>query len=203
MKVEDVGRELGVRYLLEGSVRKAGECVRITAQLVDATTGGHLLSQRYDRELSDIFALQSEMAEEILGAVGVEIGAAEMQRLARKPSENLTTVDAMWKGLYHLNRLTRKDTKEGRRLLERAIELDPSFAAAHAVLGIAYGQQHMNGWSSDPSLFDRAADLGQRAIERSPNLEFAHAARGIAFAQTTSGKASTAGPPPWSRRSWA
>jgi len=77
VKIEDVGRDLGVRYVLEGSVRKAGDRVRITAQLVDATTGGHLWSQRYDRDLSDIFALQSEMAEEILGIVGVEIGAAE------------------------------------------------------------------------------------------------------------------------------
>ena len=82
MKVEDVGRELGVRYVLEGSVRKADGRVRITAQLIDATTGGHLWSERYDRDLTDIFALQSEIAEEILGAVGVKIEAAEVQRLA-------------------------------------------------------------------------------------------------------------------------
>jgi TolB-like protein/class 3 adenylate cyclase len=84
VKIEDVGRELGVRYVLEGSVRKAGDRVRITAQLVDATTGGHLWSQRYDRDLSDIFALQSEMAEEILVAAGVEIGEADREPDGRR-----------------------------------------------------------------------------------------------------------------------
>ncbi len=147
VKVEDVSRELGVRYVLEGSVRKAGDRVRITAQLVDATTGGHLWSQRYDRDLSDIFALQSEMAEEILVAVGVEIGVAEAQRLARKPTESLTAVDALWNGIYHSNRLTRKDLAEARRLGERAIELDPNFAEAHALLGIVNSGMHGNGWS--------------------------------------------------------
>jgi TolB-like protein len=86
VNVEDVGRELGVRYVLEGSVRKAGSRVRITAQLIDATTGGHLWSERYDRDLSDIFVLQSEIAEEILAAVGGEIFRVEEQRLARRPT---------------------------------------------------------------------------------------------------------------------
>jgi adenylate cyclase len=169
VKIEDVGRELGVRYVLEGSVRKAGDRVRITAQLVDATTGGHLWSQRYDRDLSDIFALQSEMAEEILVAAGVEIGAAEAQRLARKPTESLTAVDALWKGIFHLTRATRKDNEEAARLFERAIELDPSFATAHAALGNTYQQQRAAGWSSDPNLLDRAEELGRRAIELDPS----------------------------------
>jgi len=174
VKVEDVGRELGVRYVLEGSVRKAGDRVRITAQLIDAITGGHLWSRRYDRDLSDIFALQSEIAEEILVAVGVEIGAAEAQRLARKPTESLTAVDAMWKGSYHLNRLTRKDNEEAVLLFERAIELDPSFAIAHAFLGTAYGVRRAAGWSSDANLLDRAEELGRRAIELDPSGAFGY-----------------------------
>ena len=174
VKIEDVGRELGVRYVLEGSVRKAGERVRITAQLIDATTGGHLWSQRYDRDLSDIFAVQSEMAEAILGAVGVEIEAAEGQRLARKPTENLSAVDALWKGEYLLDQLSRKGNEEAVRLFERAIELDPSFAIAHALLGQAYYLQRSTGWSSDPNLIDRAEELGRRAIELDPSEPFGH-----------------------------
>jgi adenylate cyclase len=174
VKVEDVGRELGVRYVLEGSVRKAGDRVRITAQLVDATSGGHLWSQRYDRDLSDIFALQSEMAQEILVAVGVEIGAAEAQRLARKPTESLTAVDAVWKGIYLSNRINRKDNEEAGRLLERAIDLDPSFANAHALLGVIYASTYGNGWSSDPGLIDRAEELGRRAIELDPSGAYGH-----------------------------
>jgi len=164
VKVEDVGRELGVRYVLEGSVRKAGDRVRITAQLIDATTGGHLWSERYDRDLSDIFALQSEIAEEILGAAGVEIGAAEAQRLARKPSESLTAVDAWWKAGYHLNRNTRDDNEKARRLFERAVELDPGFAGALGLLGNTYALEFASGWSSDATLLDRAEELARRAI---------------------------------------
>jgi TolB-like protein/class 3 adenylate cyclase len=98
VKVEDVGRELGVRYVIEGSVRKAGDRVRITAQLIDATTGGHLWSDQYDRKLSDIFEVQSEIAQEILGTVGVEMEAAESQRLARKTLQDLTAAELSWKG---------------------------------------------------------------------------------------------------------
>ena len=164
VKIEDVGRELGVRYVLEGSVRKAGGRVRITAQLIDATTGGHLWSGRYDRDLSDIFAVQSEIAEQILGAVDVEIGAAESRRLARKPSESLTAVDAFWRGLYHIQRSTREDNQEARRLFEHAIELDPGYAGAHALLGSTYATELANGWSSDETLRDRAEELARRAI---------------------------------------
>jgi len=164
VKVEDVGRELGVRYVLEGSVRKAEDRVRITAQLIDATTGGHLWSEGYDRDLSEIFALQSEIAEEILGAVGLEIVAAEAQRLARRPSESLTAMEAVWKGVYHLNRGTRRDNEEARRLFTLAVELDPGYPAAHALLGVTYTNDFLNGWSSDAKLLDRAEELARRAI---------------------------------------
>jgi adenylate cyclase len=164
VKVEDVGRELGVRYVLEGSVRTVGDRVRITAQLIDATTGGHLWSERYDRDLSEIFALQSEIAEGIFLAVDVEIGAAEAQRLARKPSENLTAIEAVWKGIYHLNRVTREDNEKARRLFERVLEFDPGYADAHAYLGDTYLIEFANGWSSDAKLLDRAEELARRAI---------------------------------------
>jgi adenylate cyclase len=164
VSVEKVGRELGVRYVLEGSVRKADGRVRITAQLIDATTGGHLWSERYDRELSDIFALQSEITGEILAKVGSEIGMAESRRVARKPSGSLTAVDAFWKGRYLAHRNTRKSTQEARRLFERAITLDPGYVAAWAVLANTYSAEFVNGWSSDPKLLDRAEELGRRAV---------------------------------------
>jgi adenylate cyclase len=181
IKIEDVGRELGVRYVLEGSVRKAGDRVRVTAQLIDATTGGHVWSQRYDRELSDIFAIQSEIAEEILVAVGLEIRAAESQRLARRTTESLSALDASWKGLHHLFLQTRDDVLEARRLFERAIELDPEFAAAHALLGNTYTAEFGNGWSSDPKLLDRGEALARRAIDLDPTVFNGHIA--LSFVQ--------------------
>jgi TolB-like protein/Tfp pilus assembly protein PilF len=162
--VKDVGRELGVLYVLEGSVRKAGGRVRITAQLINATTGGHLWAETYDRDLSDIFALQSEIAEEIRVALGAEIVDAEAQRVARKPSESLTAVEAWWRGIHHGRRFTREDHEKARRLFAHAVEIDPGFAAAHATLGSTYVDELTRGWSSDVRLLDRAEELARRAI---------------------------------------
>jgi adenylate cyclase len=168
VNVEDVGRELGVRYVLEGSVRKAGGRVRITAQLIDATTGGHLWSERYDRDLSDIFVLQSEIAEEILAAVGGEIFRVEEQRLARRPTTSLSAWEAYLKGGLYLDRTTPEDNQAARSFLAHALELDPEFAPAHAVLGITYWQEYAVGWNRDPVLLDRAEELGRRAITLDP-----------------------------------
>jgi TolB-like protein len=145
--VKQVSRELGVRYVVEGSARRASDRVRISAQLIDATTGDHVWSERYDRALSGIFALQSEMVEEILGAVGLEILAAEGQRLARKPSKSLTSVEAVRKGMYHLNRVTREDNEKARRLFTRAVGLDPGYPGAHALLGFTYSPRQLAGAS--------------------------------------------------------
>jgi adenylate cyclase len=168
VKVEDVGRELGVLYVLEGSVRKAGGRVRITAQLVDATTGGHLWSERYDRDLSEIFALQSEISQEIQAAVGAEVFHAELERVARRPTRSLSAAEIGWKGSYHINRVTREDNQKARDLYERAVELDPGFAFAHALLGTTYFAEFANGWSRDPKLLDRAEEQGRRAIALDP-----------------------------------
>ncbi|MEE8571763.1 MAG: adenylate/guanylate cyclase domain-containing protein, partial [Gemmatimonadota bacterium] len=138
VKAEEVGRELGVRYVLEGSVRKAEGRVRITAQLIDATTGFHLWSERYDRDLADIFSLQSEISEKILAAVGVEITDAELARIRGKPTNDLTAYDLVQRGLAHFNRFTRKDNDEARRLFEQAIELDPGYLQARSMLGATY-----------------------------------------------------------------
>jgi TolB-like protein/class 3 adenylate cyclase/Tfp pilus assembly protein PilF len=168
VNVPEVGRELGVRYVMEGSVRRAGDRVRITAQLIDATSGFHVWSERYDRELADIFALQSELAEGIVVALQGEISDAELERIRRRPAADLNTYDLLLRGQYHYMRFTRLDNAEARRLLERAIELDPDLAAAYALLAATVIATY-SGWGEpDPSLLQRAEDLSRRAIELDP-----------------------------------
>ena len=169
VRAEEIGRQLGVRYVLEGSVRKAGERVRITAQLIDATTGFHIWSERYDRDLSDIFGLQTEISGEIRSAVGVEITEAEIERSRAKPTEDLTAYDSLMRGQYYLNRFTRLDNLEARRWAERAIERDPNLSAAHALAGGTYSLEAGFGWNLDPKLFDRAEEYGRRALELDPS----------------------------------
>jgi adenylate cyclase len=181
VNVEDVGRELGVRYVIEGSVRKVEDRVRITAQLIDATTGFHVWSERYDRELAEIFALQSEISETILGAVGVEITEAELERIRRKATDDLTAYDLYQQGLFHWNRLTREDNAQTRRLLERAIELDPGFAEPYALLGATYNSEYSLGWNIDPKLLDRTEELAQRALELDPFLFIGHVTLGWGY----------------------
>ncbi|MHC4611210.1 MAG: adenylate/guanylate cyclase domain-containing protein, partial [Planctomycetota bacterium] len=133
--VTQVGQELGVRYVLEGSVRKAGNRVRVTAQLIDATTGNHIWAERYDRELDDIFALQDEITETIVAAVEPELGVVERERARRKRPENLGAWGSYQRGLWHLlGDPTRDALAEARRLFQHACELDPEFAAAYADL---------------------------------------------------------------------
>lgn len=152
VNVEDVGRELGVRYVVEGSVRKDSERIRVTAQLIDATTDFHVWSERYDRELADLFSVQSELAEQIMGAVGTEIRAAEIERIRRKPTTNLTAHDLVMRAIHHYMKFTRKDHERARELLERAIELDPRYAAAHAMLSGIDAVAYSNFWSLDPTV---------------------------------------------------
>jgi adenylate cyclase len=165
VNVQDVGRELGVRYVLEGSVRKAGGRVRVTAQLIDATTGGHVWSESYDRDLSDIFAIQSEISEQILVAVQGKIKGAEFRRVERKLPRDFTWNDALWRGIYHSNRETREDNATARQLFERAIELDPHLSQPYALIGNTYLIELLNGWSTDATLLDKAEGLGRRAVE--------------------------------------
>jgi adenylate cyclase len=174
VKVGDVGRELGVLYVLEGSVRKAEARVRITAQLIDATTGGHVWSGRYDRDLSEILALQSEISQEIQTAVGVELFHAELERVARRPTRSLSAAETAWKAVYHFSRVTREDQQKARDLFERAAELDPGFALAHAGLGGTYWAEFASGWNRDPKLLDRAEELGRHAIALDPLQPIGH-----------------------------
>jgi adenylate cyclase len=173
-RIEDVGRELGVRYVLEGSVRKADQQVRITAQLIDATTGFHVWSERYDRDLADIFAVQSEVSEQILAALQIEIPAAELARIRQKPTDNLTAYDLFQQGLAHFNRYTRVDVLKARALLEQAVDLDPGYAEAFSLLGGTYTVEFGFGWNLDPTILDRGEEKIERAMALNPSIPGPH-----------------------------
>ena len=129
--VRVVGRELGVRYVLEGSLRKASNRIRVTAQLIEAETGNHVWAERYDRDLADIFALQDEITEAVTTAIAPVIADAERQRAARKPPENLDAWATCQRGWWHMSRLTVEDNALAEKFFQRAIELDPNFAGGY------------------------------------------------------------------------
>ncbi|HZT86728.1 MAG TPA: tetratricopeptide repeat protein [Stellaceae bacterium] len=128
VEVKQVGRELGVRYVLEGSLRKSGKRIRVTAQLIDAGAGNHVWAERYDRDLADLFAVQDEITDSVTIAVAPAIAEAELQRAMRKPPESLDAWGAYQRGLWHLSKFTREDTGLAEGFFEQAISLDPTFA---------------------------------------------------------------------------
>ncbi len=177
--VKQVARELGVRYVLEGSVRKAGSRVRISAQLIDAATGNHVWAERYDRELADIFEVQDEMTATIVGAIEPELGGAERARAKRKPPDNLDAWDRYQRGLWHLWRFTREDTDEAERLFQSAIDLDPGFGPAYAGLAFLLIFNVVYGWTDTPEqTLGRALRAGQLAVSTDDKDPFARFALG-------------------------
>jgi len=141
--VKQVGRELGVRYVLEGSVRKAGHRIRVSAQLVEAETGKHVWAERYDRDLADMFALQDEITEAVTIAIAPIIAEAEQQRAMRKPPGNLDAWSAYQRGLWHFSKGTPDDNALAEGFFQQAIDLDPSFAGGYT--GLAYAQTRATG----------------------------------------------------------
>src|ERR1051326_5785034 len=135
--VKQVARELGVRYILEGSLRKAGNRIRVTAQLVEADTGSHVWAERYDRDLADIFAVQDEITEAVTIAVAPAIAEAERHRAMRKPPESLDAWAAYQRGTWHLGKATPEDTRLAHQFFQQAIDLDPSFAGGYIGLASA------------------------------------------------------------------
>jgi len=164
VKPEQIRKELGVRYMLEGSVRKAGKRVRITAQLIDTTTGGHQWADRYDRELKDIFTLQDEITQQIVSALGVKFEQIEQERAFRKDTANLNAFDYNLRGWWYYKRKTKKDNDQARLMFEKAIEIEPKFADAYAGLGLTYYEQWARQWSQNPQSLERAFELAKRAI---------------------------------------
>ncbi|NOT55989.1 MAG: adenylate/guanylate cyclase domain-containing protein [Deltaproteobacteria bacterium] len=163
--VQEIGRELGVRYALEGSVQKTSEQVRIVAQLIDATTGGHLWSERYDRPLTDIFALQDEIVQKIVTTLKLQLTLQEQGWVVHKTTDNLAAYDAFLRGYdYCYVRCTQEGNAKARQWYEKAIALDPRYAEAYATLGATYLYDWIFQWSQDPQTLQRALELAQKAI---------------------------------------
>jgi TolB-like protein len=151
-----VGRELGVRYVLEGSVRRAGNKVRITGQLIDASTGTHLWAERFEGTLDDIFELQAEVAESVVGAISPQLERAEIERAKRKPTQSLDAYDYYLRGVANLHSGSRETIEEALRQFYRAIELDPEYGSAYGGAAWCHVWRKVNGW-----MIDRPAEVAE------------------------------------------
>ncbi len=151
IKVREVAQELGVRYVLEGSVRKIGDVLRINAQLIDATTGDHLWAKRYDGEMKDVFALQEQVTEQVVSALAISVSAAEQDRAFRKPTENLDAYDFVLRGMNFHRRWSKENNRKALQMFERALDLDPSYADAYAGLAWSHVHDFNFQWSDDPT----------------------------------------------------
>jgi TolB-like protein/class 3 adenylate cyclase len=147
--VKQVGRELGVRYVLEGSVRKAANRVRITGQLIDTSTAAHLWADRFDGRPEDIFDLQDQVTASVVGAIAPKLEQAEIERARRKPTESLDAYDYYLRGMASFYRGTKDAISEALQLFHKAIALDPEFASAYGMAAWCYAQRKNNGWMTD------------------------------------------------------
>ena len=166
--IGEVGKSLGVRYVLEGSVRKSGNRVRVTAQLIDATTGGHLWAERFDRDLTDIFEVQDDVTTHIVSALALNLNAGDRQSIAAEQTDNLEAYDSFLRGRELWFRTTKDANREAGTLLRRAIELDPRFAPAYAFLGGSYVIDYVNGWSASPA---QALEEAEKAARHAVHLD--------------------------------
>ena len=177
--VRRVAKELGVRYVLEGSVRKAAGRVRISAQLIEGTTGNHVWAERYERGLEDVFAVQDEITQTVVGSIEPELEKSEQQRARIKPPENLQAQDCYYRGIWHLNRRTKEDFTEARRLFERATELDPNLGPAFAGIVTIYFHERTAGFTERGS--EDAFRAARKAVELDEEDSNAHTALGLVY----------------------
>ena len=163
--LRDVARDLGVKYVLEGSIRKAGARIRVTGQLIEGATGNHIWAERYDRDLTDIFAVQDEITEAIVAAIGPEIDQIERERAQRLPPDNLDIWESYQRGLWHLYRFNLDDNAEAQRLFKRAITHAPHFSPAHSALTHALYFAFMHGYGDDTAVvLNEALGAGRDAV---------------------------------------
>jgi len=176
VKVQKVAEDLGVRYVLEGSVQKSRDRVRITAQLIDAMTGRHIWSENYDRELKDIFALQDEITIKIMTAMRVELTEGEQARHWIKwETDNLKAFDKNYQGIGFMRRGTKQDNDTARQLFEEAIAFDPKFVYPYMNLGLTHFWDARFGWSGSPAKsLQRAFELAQKALAMEESIDVAH-----------------------------
>jgi TolB-like protein len=181
--VKQVGRELGVRYILEGSVRKAANRVRITGQLIDTSTGAHLWADRFDGTIDDIFDLQDQIATSVVGAIAPTLEQVEIERAKRKPTESLDAYDYFLRGMANVHQWTRAANDEALRLFSKATDFDPNFASAYGMGAWCYIWRKLNGWTIDSEQETaEGARLAKRAVELGKDDAVALARGGHALA---------------------
>jgi TolB-like protein/cytochrome c-type biogenesis protein CcmH/NrfG len=179
--MKQIAEELGVGYVVEGSVRKAGDRVRITAQLNDAATGSHVWAERYDRNIADVFAVQDEITEAIVAAIEPQIYAAENFRAQRKPPDSLDAWDLVMRALSHYWRVTRQDNVVAQALLEKAISIDPNYGQALGVLANSYMFSAHMGWADMATTTPVAERAALAAIRSDSEDAWAHLALGHVY----------------------
>ncbi len=178
--IKEISKELGVATVLEGSVQKEEDNIRIHAQLINVEDNFHVWSDHYDRKLTSVFAIQSEIAQQIARVLKAKLSPEEKERLARKPTENLTAYDYYLKGREHYNRYRKQDNENAIELFKKALELDPGFALAYSGLGDSYGQR-TNRFGYPPEWLDESIKASQKAISLDPKLSEGYKALGLAY----------------------
>jgi adenylate cyclase len=175
INVQQVGKELGVRYVLEGSVQKSSERVRITAQLIDAITGHHLWAETYDRDLKDIFAIQDEITMNIMNALQIELTGGDQWRYWADQTSNIRAFNKQLEGTDYFHRFTQEDNAQARKLFEDAIELDPNYAAPYCLLSWTHLNSIYFSWSENPlESFEVAEKFAQKALAINDAMDHAH-----------------------------
>ena len=179
--MKQVAEELGVGYVVEGSVRKGGDRVRITAQLNDVTTGSHIWAERYDRDIADVFAVQDEITEAIVAAIEPQLYAAENFRAQRKPPDSMDAWDLVMRALSHYWRVTRQDNVVAQALLEKATAIDPNYGQAHGVLAASHTFSAHMGWADMETVAPLAERAAHAAIHADSEDPWAHYALGSVY----------------------
>jgi adenylate cyclase len=179
--IKKVGEDLGVRYVLEGSVRKSGRRVRVTVQLIRADTNHHIMAERYDRDLTDLFELQDEIAHTIAGAIEPELLKFERERVAERPPRSEDAYELYQRGVWHHYRQNKADNIEAQAYFRRALAIEPQYPQATASLSISLSSAAMIGWADDADArFEDAYDLARQAVALDPRYPNAHFALGLA-----------------------
>jgi adenylate cyclase len=184
VSVKEVGRQLGVRYVLEGSVRKEGDRVRITAQLIDAQTAGHVWSERYDRDLADVFALQDELTAKVMTALRVKLIAGEQARYwsDRTPKVSREAGEKVLQANWYVYQVKEDGNVEARKLLEEAISLEPQWAGPYGMLAYVHWVDSWMGWSKDPSeSFRQAYAMAKKALSLDESYDVGHFVLGLVY----------------------
>jgi adenylate cyclase len=181
VKIQEVGRELGVQYVLEGSVRKAGDRVRINAQLIEAATGHHIWANRFDRDLEDVFAVQDEVTNKIVEALAVKLVEGEQEMVTHEVTDSLEAYDLALRGWALFRRFSKEENIQARKLFEKALEFDPEYGGALAGLVWTKLTEWNQGWAKDAQVLDEAFDLAEKAVALDETLPESHVLLGDVY----------------------